>query len=595
MSARVRLWPALAALALLTLLPGCVQVPTSGPAVKIPGRQEACQSCVNVEVAPPAAGDDPRQIVEAYLRATSNYQPNYSVAKQFLTKAAAEQWHPDEGAKIYRGSLEGDGSRISLTGTLVGSLSKDRTYTPQNRDLKVNFGLVKQDGEWRINEPPQGLMVAAYAFDRFYESYQVYFVGNHSSLVPERIYLPTLGSPANLASALMTALLSGPRDWLLPAVDTAVPAYTSLSMGSVTITNSIAEVALSDTVLPLGGLQRSLMAAQIVYTLKQASGVKGVLITVNKQPYRVMESDPTTKVIPVDGFSRDIDPVPFVNGDQLYGVHRGAVSQIATTSDPAQITAIGGDVAKDRNSVDSLAVSVNGTDLALVTKGRTVLLRAPTASGEETVLTTGLSDLLRPQFSRYGEIWAIGRQDGKQKMLLFPPDPDIQQDSTDVTQIEVQAPVLRTGEITAFRISPDGCRMALVRKTPTGSELGLVRIRRGRSGEVTVDGWRPLDLSQSGGVRVTRVADVAWLDAGELLALGAPNKEAAPTPIRVAADGSRIASVSDQPPAWDAQELTVLSRPQTTVVVGARGRTWRNSGNQWLPFVDDVKTITYPG
>jgi hypothetical protein len=64
----------------------------------------------------------------------------------------------------------------------------------------------------------------------------------------------------------------------------------------------------------------------------------------------------------------------------------------------------------------------------------------------------------------------------------------------------------------------------------------------------------------------------------------------------VAADGSRIASVSDQPPAWDAQELTVLSRPQTTVVVGARGSTWRNSGNQWLPFLEDnVKTITYPG
>ena len=60
---------------------------------------------MNVEVAPPAPGDKPTEIVEGYLRATSNYQPNYSVAKQFLTRMAAEKWSPEAGASIYRGSL----------------------------------------------------------------------------------------------------------------------------------------------------------------------------------------------------------------------------------------------------------------------------------------------------------------------------------------------------------------------------------------------------------------------------------------------------------------------------------------------------------
>ncbi len=76
---------------------GCVSVPTSGPIEKVEGQQQGCQNCVNVEVAPPAPGDEPRQIVEGYLRATSNYQPNYSVARQFLTRMAAEKWSPEGG------------------------------------------------------------------------------------------------------------------------------------------------------------------------------------------------------------------------------------------------------------------------------------------------------------------------------------------------------------------------------------------------------------------------------------------------------------------------------------------------------------------
>jgi len=107
-----------------------------------------------------------------------------------------------------------------------------------------------------------------------------------------------------------------------------LPGRIDWTMGSVTITDSIAEVPLNEAVLTLPDQQRSLMAAQIVFTLKQAPGVKGVLITVNKQPYRVLESDPQTLVIPVDAFSRDIDPVPMVSGDQLYAVHDGVLSVV---------------------------------------------------------------------------------------------------------------------------------------------------------------------------------------------------------------------------------------------------------------------------
>jgi hypothetical protein len=228
-------------------------------------------------------------------------------------------------------------------------------------------------------------------------------------------------------------------------------------------------------------------------------------------------------------------------------------------------------------------VSVNGTDVAVVTDGRTVLRRAPTATGGLTRLKTGWTDLLRPQFTRYGEVWALGRQGGEQRLWMFGSGP----------AVPVDAKVLGEGTITAFRISPDGARMALVRETARGSELGLARIIRGD--KVTVDGWRPIDVRQSDATQLERIADLAWLDADDLLLVGATTEDTGRIALRVSADASRISAEGGEPANWEARQLTVLSRPQTAVVVGRGNQTWRDRGSEWLPFLPDVTAVAYPG
>ena len=114
----------------LTGLAGCVSVPTVGPIEPVEGQQPGCQNCVNVEVAPPQPGDDPRQIVVGYLLATSNYQPDYTVAKQFLTRSAAEIWSPEAGATIYRGAPVQQGDVVTLKGKLGRSCSTPTAPTP---------------------------------------------------------------------------------------------------------------------------------------------------------------------------------------------------------------------------------------------------------------------------------------------------------------------------------------------------------------------------------------------------------------------------------------------------------------------------------
>jgi hypothetical protein len=582
----------LVVIASLLVAPGCVNVPTSGPIEEVEGQQPPCQNCVNVEVAPPASGDEPKQIVEGYLRATSNYQPNYSVARQFLTQMAAEKWSPEE-VSIYRGSLHATNeATVNLTGRLVGSLAKDRTYTAEDQALSQNFGLKEENGEWRIDTLPSGLWVDEFYFTRFYQTYDLYFVGNGPSLVPDPIYLPVLRNPANVASALMKALINGPSKWLKPAVSTALPPNTTLSVDSVTITDGIAEVPLSDSVLALPEEQRSLLAAQIVYTLKQVGGLKGVLIKVNQQPYRVPEGDANSLVISVDAIPPDMDPIPFVAGEHPYAVQQGKVKEVVRSSDPLTVSPLAGPLGSGAYDVDALAVSATNTDVAITTNGRTTLRRAPIEKGEPTTLlngaSEGVSDLLRPQFTRYSEIWDIGRQGGRQWIWVH---------SAGIkAPLRIDLPMPQDGkDVTAFKISPDGTRMAFVRQTKTGTafELGLARIIRADN-KIMVDGWRLLDTTQTNMQQIDRIADVAWLDATELMVLGAARTDAAYAPFRVVEDASQI-SKEGEPENWNAIELAVLPRTQSAIIVGTRGQTWKDNGSQWVRFVDKgVSTIAYP-
>ncbi len=104
----------------------------------------------------------------------------------------------------------------------------------------------------------------------------------------------------------------------------------------------------------------------------------------------------------------------------------------------------------------------------------------------------------------------------------------------------------------------------------------------------------PLNTRQANMPQIERIADVAWLDATELMVLGAAGADSTFAPFQVAEDASRITAEGGLEN-WDADELTVLPRTQTAIIIGSDGQTWRDNGSQWLPFVDHVRTIAYPG
>jgi len=584
----------LVAMALLTLT-GCVSLPTTGPIEKVEGLEPACQSCVNVDVAPPQPGGSKLDVVRGFLLANANYQAGYTVAKQYLTRSAAERWSPEDSVTIYSDPPQAEDGQVVLNGRFVGFLDKDLSFTTQARKFKYAFDLVQEDGEWRIGTPFPGLLIQQDAFTSRYTAYNLYFPGSAGALVPDPIYLPPLRNPAIFASSLVKALLDGPSKWLAPAVETAVPEGTSLSVGSVTIANGTAEVPLSGPGLQqLDDAGRSLLAAQLVYTLKQVATVQNVLLLDDSVPYRVPQSDPRGLAIPVREISPELDPIPVEGTEQpLHAVQDGAVVRVSANADVPQVEKVAGGLGSGRYRVDSLAVSGTGNELAVVTDRGTRLRRSAAEGATPTRVLSGVTSLLRPQITRTGAIWAIGQRKGRQRLWTVVGD----------QAVEVKAPVLAEGRVRAFRVSPDGSRIALLVRNGTRTRLFLALVQRTGSDSVAVVDGRELDVRQgvvgstssaSSNTTVHDMRDVSWSGATTLLVLAASGDQGPYVLTEVSQDASSVQSepaVGD----WEPEELTVLLRTGTTVVQTDDQRAFRDEGQQWRPLLTRVTAVAYPG
>jgi hypothetical protein len=318
--------------------------------------------------------------------------------------------------------------------------------------------------------------------------------------------------------------------------------------------------------------------------LKQVIGVKKVLLLSDSRPIRVPESEADDLAVPVDeGFGRAA-PVPAVSSEDLYAVRKGSVQRVGGSPQPgSQVDPLPGALGRRGSRVDSLAVSVGNEDLAVVTDGRTVLRRTSTTGTDVSTVLRDVTGLLRPQLSRNGELWALGSVHGRQRIWVVTGDGTTQ----------VTAPVLKQGPVKAFRVSPDGSRIALLVGRGRRTTLGVARINR--SDGIAVDGWHVLDTSTALNTStIATVRDVSWRDASTLLVLGAANRQS-PYVLSTVSDDAAELETDPQTNDWDAQSLAVLLRTGSAVVVTADGRVFRDDDVQWTELLDGVSAVAYPG
>ncbi|MFX4272867.1 LpqB family beta-propeller domain-containing protein [Propionibacteriaceae bacterium Y1685] len=569
---------------LVLAVSGCVTVPTSGDIEQVEATGRPRDPRVEIHVEPPQRDASPRLIVSGFMQAMADYQSDYGVARQFLSDDVAESWRPDSGAVIVANSFYPSTTEegAQLQAPITGELGADDTYRRTTGTYKIDFKMVRDaEGQWRISNPPEGLLLTQYDFDQFYQEVKLYFYEpGYGNLVPDPIFLP---KSRVTPTTLMQRLLEGPSAWLRPAVATAIPPQTTLNVGTPVDDNGVAELSLSQAIMALNEQQRTLLAAQTVWTLRQVNGIAGVRFLMNGTPYVIRAAE--NQVVKIDSLN-NYDPQDEQHSSQLFGATDTGVVRLDDSSaarDPEPVAGPFGSM----TGVEEVAASTHGDQLAVVTDGGRELRTGLLAQAPWDAPLTQAENLQRPQYTRFAELLVVGEADGAQVLWRI--------SDREVVKMAVD---LRTGEqIRALRVAPDGVRAALVVEGTDGRrKLGLMRVNRS-SGLPALEGFREVRLVPAQGEPVSVLEDVGWISSTTLMVLGAETDGTPLRPYQSTQDGAQLRAVGS-PDNWQAEQLAVAPRPVGTraAMLGSQGRTWRNADDYtWTPFASDMRAIAFPG
>ena len=572
-------------LAIVVALTGCALIPTSGPV------EQASQAPAgggmprfDIQPAAPVPGASPDQILAGFLAAvSSNSETRFTIARQYLTGAAAGEWNPAASVTIYDSTTGGpvtDDKSAVLTSPVVGQVDADGRYTAVSvPGFSHNFAMEQVDGQWRIGDPGPGILVSQTRFSQVFRAVPIYYFDHGlDRLVIENLYMNWVDATPTAAVA---GLIKGPSPWLGPAVVTAVPPQTKLAVSSVPTPGGVAVISLTDPALGLDGSQRLRLATQLVWTL-QGFAVSGVTIDVAGTHLKVTgeDADGVFRIVAA-GDHQTIDAPASQNVYALLEDHSVAVLSTAAGG-PAQPLPgpLGTADAWPDGPANQLAVGPDGATLAATSP--TKLWLGSTTSGEPARVVAEGTDFTRPQVNGQGT-WVIDRR-AVPVLQLVGRAGDLQQ---------VALGDLAGAHVAAFRVAPDRTRIVVALTIGGVSELGLLRIKS--TAPLEVDGWRPLTVLTDHGPFVS-VEDVGWLSATQLVALATTSKDGKASVFRMDVDAATVAAIG--PLSGEAPvALAVQPRAEgvTAIAVTASGAGLHyEDATRWPPLATGLLAVALP-
>lgn len=570
----------------LAALSGCVAVPTSGPVVVSSQRAHTAEPQIDVRPRPPAADADALSVASGFLVAMGDSRGDFTVARQYLTETAARAWRPEHGVQVYASSAaprESAQGVVSLEATTLGTVDQRGSYVGHRQQVRHDFELIKVNGQWRINNPPDGLLISSALFANNYASATLYFFDpSFSTTVPDVIYVPR---ETVSAAQIVRGVLAGPTDWLAPAVRSAVPSGLGLGNGGVSVSpHGVVTVSLNDAAGSLGSDEaRTRLAAQLTLSLRRnLPATTGLTLLDESAPIALPDAAggvwPSERADPWSPLG--LRPIP-----DLFGVRDDRVVRIADASNEAHVEPLSGSLGRSGLGIDAVAVALDGSQAAAVAQHHSVLLAGGLGDAAPPTEVWRAPGLLRPQYSRFGELWAMATDQGTTQVRRARAGTG--------AATPVSAPALSGIAVDQFRLSPDGTRMIVLGRRDAQPVLGLVQVRRGPDG-ISLDGWRALDVGND--ATGPTVAAAAWRSDTQLLLLGSDRETGSLNPYDLDVDGRGLARGAS---AIDGSALTTLPFSRfAAAVLTADGHVVRRTDAAHWPELDSKVTLTdltYPG
>ena len=525
--ARRGLIAATATLCLALLAGGCVQMPDSGAVHETDTSADTSEEqASSIDAVPPQPNAPARDVAKGFIDAMSAWPIQTGVARQFLSEEAAESWRPGLGTITYTGSLIlqdrsneasvqlSEPERLDASGAWQGQLPEAQRVL----DLQMTF----EDGEYRITNPPNALVVPASWFAQRFRQVSLYFFDRTGRiLVPEPVFVPR---GDQLPSTLVERLADGPSGELSRISRSYLPDVEPVL--SVPVTGEgVAQVEFGESVSPPGAdddLER--MLAQLGWTLKQVPGISALRVSIGGQEVRLpgggAEYD-VNQAQEYDPAAADADPL-------LYGLRGGRL----VYGEPDTLAAADGPFGEDDHGLRSVSLRLDaGWAAGVSSDGDSLKLAQVRGAGRAEVHTIarGSTDLLPPAWDFTNRLWVVDRTAAGARVAFREPRGSL-------TVLDV--PGVTGRQVTAFLVSRDATRFVAVVRGRRGDQLRAGRILVGDNGRVDVAG--PTRRIQIAEVDRTRITDIAWNSPTSILVLRPLSDELSEINT-VAVDGAPVA------------------------------------------------------
>ncbi|WP_106350592.1 LpqB family beta-propeller domain-containing protein [Antricoccus suffuscus] len=560
--------------ALLLLVAGCSQVPASTTPVVVgnaPDGPSGDQSNY-YEIQPdgPVKGDSPDTIVRGYINALATSDPTYEVARQFMTTKASKEWQPGASTSLidpaYSVQPSGKDGVVNFSASRSATVDSDGTYHAGAESMTDVYKLEKVAGQWRISNPPDGIVLTQSSFSNVFKVASLYFLDpSGTRVVPDLRYYPV--NPKQRANTLIDGLLGGPSDSLAPGVRNEVSDPVKLRSG---VLYNDSEIKVDLTGLSgKNGAQLKALSAQILWTLRDLN-VKAVRITNDGQPIDVPGVAAVQSVSDWESYDPDAVPVDL----SVFYVADGRVLN-------GQGAAVAGNAGTGALGVTSASLSVDGTEMAAVgtATGVPTLYVGPAGSDLVPVALPDTVSLTQPTWGAANdEVWMV--RNGN-TIVRVP--------TKGQPAIVTPGSLGDISSISSLRLSRDGTRVAMVATVPSGSRLFLATVVRSPDG-VTIT--EPMMLSPT-----VEVTETAWSTARTLVVFGRGPVGTRDVPYSILIDDSSRTQLPA--PVFTARPTAIVAAPNRSLVCAGDGIILKLTESTWVSLISGKvvsgKSPFYPG
>ena len=471
------------ALAACLALAGCTSLPTSSaPAPFDVSAKDG--SGIQFSAEGPSADADAATLVNDFLLAcAAGPQDDYATARLFLSAASARSWQPETEILVYDTDTAPSvtagsetATQVDVTVAVLGVASVDASGVltrVATSTVSRTFTLVREEGQWRINNPENMVLMSRASFTASFSLANLYFpTAEGGDLVADPRWYPS----RRLASHLLAGLVEGPRQSLAPVTANAIPPGTTVPSQGLDVADGVARVELN-AVMPSSESARTTLAWELVRTLTQVADVLRVNASLSGD---VLDM----QAIPVP---------PTYSLDTLVGAGPGGVGLVSSSS-VTELTAVTDASNPTVSPVDSSLVAWGGTDGVYAQRGGTTVAFLPGHAP------------LGPSVDRFGWVW------GPATASSVSVGGGV--DGAFSVSVESES----AGQIRAVRISPDGTRALVLRGSDATAWVGVVE--RGASG-------RPLAIRSLEEIPLEHgsVVDVSWTTSTGLALVVRPTGE----------------------------------------------------------------------